>query len=277
MRVDRTLLFTPGDAPRRISRALSLRSSTVVLDLEDGVAAGPAKWQARTAVVRALTDSRRPGLMVRINGLDDPEHLADLEALRPVLGHAAAVVVPKVESAGRLAAFAATVRVPVVPVIESCTGLLAAAEIATAPQVARMILGVLDLAAELCVSPVPGDAGLDHARTHLAVASRAARLPAPIDGPHPDLDDEEGLIRSSRASRALGFGGRVVLHPRHLDAVARAYAPTAAEIERARLIVEAAASKPGSLRLSDGTFVDAPVVARAQALLEEVHGEPTPA
>ncbi|MCE0763222.1 CoA ester lyase [Pseudonocardia kujensis] len=277
MRVDRTLLFTPGDAPRRIGRALSLRFSTVVLDLEDGVGAGPAKWQARTAVVRALTVSRRPGLMVRINGLDDPEHLADLEALRPVLGHAAAVVVPKVESAARLAELADTVRVPVVPVIESCTGLLAAAEIATAPQVARVILGVLDLAAELGVSPVPGEAGLDHARTHLAVASRAAGLRAPIDGPHPDLDDEEGLIRSSRASRALGFGGRVVLHPRHLDAVARAYAPTAAEIERARRVVDAAGSRPGSLRLSDGTFVDAPVVARAQALLEEVHGEPTPA
>ncbi|WP_281427981.1 HpcH/HpaI aldolase/citrate lyase family protein [Streptomyces yatensis] len=286
MNLGRTLLFSPGDHARRVERALASPAATVVLDLEDGVAEGAAKEAARATIARALSSTRRTGLFVRVNGTGSPEQAADLAVLAPVLGHVTGIVVPKVESGKEVAQLGERLHeierdlgiepgsLLVVPVVETCAGLLAAPGIAAAPRVAALILGVLDLAAELGVSPVAGSGGLDHVRVHLAVAARAARLPAPADGPHPDLEDDEGLRRSSLASRALGFGGRVVLHPRQLEAVERAYAPTADEVLRARRVVEAAAAGAGSLRLPDGTFVDEPVIAWARAVLAET-GEVT--
>lgn len=278
MTMGRAVLFTPGDRSHRVERAVSGRAPAVVLDLEDGVAAGDRDG-ARAVVAGALPASRRPGLFVRVNPTGDPEQERDLAALAPVLAHLRGIVVPKVESADdvagladRLAALGHTAGPEIVPVVETCAGVLAVRSIAGAPRVATLMLGVLDLAGELGVDPVPGVGGLDQVRSWVVVAARAAGLPAPVDGPHPDLDDDEGLARSSRASRALGFGGRVVLHPRHLDLVDEGYAPTAAEVERARRILGAAESGAGSTRLPDGTFVDAPVIARARRVIDGTEG-----
>jgi len=266
-----------------VERALATPAGSVVLDLEDGVAGGAPKARARAAVADVLARTSRR-VFVRVNATGTADHAVDLDELAPVLARAAGVVLPKAESSGEVAALgerlAAVERaagaepgvVRIVPVIETCQGLLDAAAIAAAPRVAGLVLGVLDLAAELDVSP---GSGLAHARAHLAVAARAAGLGGPIDGPHPDLDDDRGLADTSRTSRDLGFSGRVVLHPRQIGIVERAYRPTDDELRHARRIVEAAGSGAGSLRLPDGTFVDKPVVARALALLADA-GEVAP-
>ncbi|RJQ83990.1 HpcH/HpaI aldolase/citrate lyase family protein [Amycolatopsis panacis] len=279
MNLGRTLLFSPGDHSRRVERVLASSAATVVLDLEDGVADGEAKARGRATIAHALSTTDRAKVFVRVNATGTADHAADLDALGPVLGRTTGIILPKVESreeitvlAARLGEFervagSAPGSLKVVPVIETCAGLLVAPEIAASVRVAGLIFGALDLAAELAVSPI---SGLDHTRAQVAVAARAAGLRGPIDGPHPDLDDDDGLAETSLASRALGFSGRVVLHPRQIDIVERAYTPTTDEILRARQIVQASESNAGSLRLPDGTFVDRPVVARAQALLAEV-------
>jgi citrate lyase subunit beta/citryl-CoA lyase len=92
-----------------------------------------------------------------------------------------------------------------------------------------------------------------------------------MDGPHPSIDDDEGLRESSLASRELGFSGRAVLHPRQLPIVRAAFTPSDAELARAREVLDAyrraSADGVGAVRLADGTFVDRPVVLRAAALL----------
>ncbi|MTD16175.1 CoA ester lyase [Nakamurella sp. YIM 132087] len=283
MSIGRTVLFTPGDHPRRIASAFGSRADAVVLDLEDGVGPG-ARGAARSTVVEALRGTSRAGLFVRINGVGTADHASDLAAIGAVLGRLDGVVLPKVESLDQLVRLDEHLRglersagvpvgsVRVVPVVESAAGALAASEIATGPRVVALMLGVLDLAAELGMSPVAGAGGIDHLRVQIAVASRAAGLGAPIDGPHPDLDDAAGISASSAASRALGYGGRVVLHPSAIDTVDRAYRPTDAEINRATAVLAAVDAVPGvgSLRLPDGTFVDAPVVAQARSLLADV-------
>ncbi|MEU8874034.1 CoA ester lyase [Streptomyces javensis] len=264
MNLGRTLLFSPGDHERRVERALTSPAATVVLDLEDGAADGAAKEAGRATIARALPAARRRGVFVRINATGTADQAADLTALAPVLDRVDGIVLPKAETRGEVDDLPGDL--PVLPVVETPAGLLAAAEIATSPRAVGLILGVLDLAAELGVDPVTG---LDHARAHLTVAARAAGLPGPVDGPYPDLDDEDGLARSSRRSRAAGYSGRVVLHPRQIPVVERAYAPTQVEIAHARQIVAAAGKGSGSLRLPNGTFVDKPVITRAQALLAE--------
>jgi citrate lyase subunit beta/citryl-CoA lyase len=119
----------------------------------------------------------------------------------------------------------------------------------------------------------PTAAGLEflHARSLLVLACQAAGLPAPVDGPHANLGDERGLAESCRSARALGFGGKVVIHPAQIEPVQEAYTPSADEIARARAVVEAferaRQQGQGVARLADGSLVEKPVVARAVRLL----------
>jgi citrate lyase subunit beta/citryl-CoA lyase len=86
-----------------------------------------------------------------------------------------------------------------------------------------------------------------------------------------DVSDLDGLERSCRTGRLLGYGGRAAVHPRQIDVIRRAFTPDAAEVERARTIVErvrtAAADGTGALVLDDGTFLDVAMVRAAERIL----------
>lgn len=294
MDVGRTLLFVPGDRPDRIGKALASGADSVAVDFEDAVGEG-AKDAARSLTAEALSGAathapggeRRPGLCIRVNALESAEFEADLAAVSSLIGEAPldGVVVPKARSAAELTALdemlgsaEESAGVPrrtlsVLPVVESAAGVLEAAAVASAPRVCALVFGTLDLAAELGVRPTVEGRELLHARSQAVLAARAAGLPGPLDGPHAALDDEDGLLRSSRAARELGFTGRVVLHPRQLAPVRRAFAPDEDELRRAREVLaacrEAGEGGPGAVRLDDGTFVDRPVVLRAEAILRQ--------
>ncbi|MHA6782280.1 HpcH/HpaI aldolase/citrate lyase family protein [Pseudonocardia saturnea] len=281
--VIRTLLFVPGDRPSRIATACAAPADAVAVDLEDAVATS-AKAAARgTATAAIAAAAPRQGLFLRINPLDGPWAGGDLVAACSVLPRLAGLIVPKAEepdavraldrdlAAAEEAAGLPAGRLALLPIVESARGVLAAPAIAHCPRVATLVLGTLDLAADLGVSPTVEGRELLHARSHVVLATAAARLPGPLDGPHPDLDDDAGLVRSSVVARELGFTGRVVLHPRQLDAVRAAFSPGDAELGWARRVLaaheRAQADGVGAVRLDDGTFVDRPVVLRASALL----------
>jgi citrate lyase beta subunit len=281
MLVGRTLLFVPGDRPERIGKALATGADAVAVDLEDAVAPD-AKARARAAVPAAVaaTDPR-PGLLLRVNALDTPHFADDLATVAALLPRLAGVLLPKVEDARAvqrldelLTGLEAAADLPVgatavLPIVETARGVLAAPAVAAAgARVPTLLFGTLDLAADLGVTPTVEGRELLHARSQVVLATAAAGLPGPLDGPHADLDDTDGLVRASVRARELGFTGKVVLHPRQLAPVQEAFAPTAAELARAREIVAAAREAgTGAFRLADGTFVDAPVLRRATALL----------
>ena len=281
--VTRTVLFVPGDRPERIAKACGSAADAVAVDLEDAVAE-QAKERARESAVAAIRSlPPRAGLLLRINALDGPHFAADLEAAAEVLPALAGVLLPKVEEPDqvrelddRLAAAERRAGLPVgrttlLPTVETPRGVLAAPAVAAAcDRVATLVFGTLDLAACLGVTPTVEGRELLHARSQVVLAAAAAGRTGPVDGPHPALDDADGLVRSSAAVRALGFTGRVVLHPRQIEPVRAAFAPTEAELDRAREILAAheAAGDAGAFRLADGTFVDRPVLLRAAALLE---------
>lgn len=117
-----------------------------------------------------------------------------------------------------------------------------------------------------------GGTAKDNARTLTAEALTALAPGRP--GP---LDDEGGLLRSTLAARELGsiqaLTGRVVLHPRQVAPIRRAFAPTESELACAREVLaaygHATERGTGAVRLEGGTFIDRPVVDRAEALLRE--------
>src|SRR4051794_2996311 len=260
----RSYLFVPATDARRVDKALASDAHAVIVDLEDAVAE-ERKHDARRLVAGRLRAPRAGGgaQLVRINGLDTPHASADLQAIEGLALDG--VVVPKAEPQPIQALPPSGP--PVVALIETAAGLRRAHETATRPRVAALMLGVVDLAAQLGATPGPDGRELLHARSALVVDAVAAGLGGPIDGPCTAIGDEAALLAETEHAKALGFTGKACIHPAQLATVHAVFAPSEAELDWARRVVAAADGSRGAVAV-DGQLVDAPVVARARRLLE---------
>lgn len=261
-----TFLFVPGNRPDRFDKALAAGADMVVFDLEDAVPADE-KETARAYVAQALRDTEQ-SVMVRVNGVDTPWHALDA---RTAIAAEAHIMLPKTETPGTVEALGIPAGSPVtvVALIETPVGMLEAAAIAQAPSVVRLAFGSLDFAAALGVSPESREA-LSAARAHLVLASAAAQLAGPVDGVTVAVRDPEALITDASYAKALGFTGKLCIHPAQLDATARVFTPTAEEVAWATSVLHAAtdaASHEGGVVVVDGKMIDAPVLKRARSIV----------
>jgi citrate lyase subunit beta/citryl-CoA lyase len=262
-----TWLFVPASRPDRFAKAAAAGAGVVIADLEDAVATAD-KDAARAAVAAELA-SGTP-LAVRINGVGTPWHDADLAL---VAEHRCPVVLPKAESAADVAAVvAAAASHLVIPLVESATGILRAAELARVDGVCRLAFGNADLAAQLGVDPTDRTALLT-ARSTLVLASVSAGIAPPIDGVTLELREQAIAREDAEHGRSLGFGGKLCIHPSQVTAVEDAFAPTDEEIAWARRVVAAVGSGAG-VGVVDGTMVDRPVILRAESVLSRAAGRP---
>jgi citrate lyase subunit beta / citryl-CoA lyase len=261
-----TYLFVPGDRPERFDRALSSGADAIILDLEDSVhpdrkavaRAGIAEWCRCTPAANKRT-------LVRINGATTPWFADDLALLRALPGVGA--MVPKAETRTVLTdVLAALGEEPVlVPLIESALGLRAVDIIAGTVGVQRLAFGTLDFALDLGLSE--DQRGLLMPASQIALASRCASLAAPIAGVTAAIHDQDALVNDIAFARALGFAAKLCIHPRQVSIVSAAFAPGAEELDWARRVVSAVAAGVGAAQL-DGRMVDAPVLRRAQSIIE---------
>ncbi|WP_259460873.1 CoA ester lyase [Paraburkholderia sp. BL23I1N1] len=257
-----SFLFVPGSRPDRFDRALLSGADTVIIDLEDAVEPA-AKEAAREHIANWV--SRRHPVLVRINGRATPwfEQDAKLGALDGVAG----IVLPKAEQAADIAATVSIARrrVPVFPLVESALGMWSALEIAKAPFVKRLMFGTLDFIAEMGMD----DDGepLNQYRAQLALISRVAGIETPIDGVTPDIHDSGRLERDALNGKRQGFGAKLCIHPKQIEAVHRCYRPSEQELQWAARVVEAAAASQAGAITLDGKMIDRPVLLRAQQLL----------
>lgn len=259
-----TWLFVPGDRPDRFAKATAAGADVVIADLQDAVAPA-AKAVARQHVCRWLSEGAR--VCVRINPPSSEAGQADIAALAELAAPPAAVMVPLAEAEHEVGAVYLRLGVPSVALVETARGVEAIGDIARAPGVARIALGHLDLAADLGCDP--GWTAMAYPRSRVVLASRAARLPAPVDGVTTDISDPEATGNDARMGRQLGFGGKLCIHPGQIRIVADAYRPTEAEIAwalRVRAAMDGAPGGSGAVSV-DGAMVDAPVLRRAQAVL----------
>lgn len=271
-----------------MEKALAAGADAVILDLEDSVVPED-KLAARGAVAAVIaavgaSGSTAPAeLHVRVNHHDGGPDLDDVAA---VVGPGlTGLRLPKTASAGEVRAVAdaldslediegmapGTVRLYLS--IETAAAALAAAELAAAPRVARLVFGATDFLADIGSPGTVDGPATALARGMLVLASRAAGIAAPIDCVHTALDDEEGLRRGALAARELGFFGKSVIHPRQIAVVHDVFSPGDAELARARrVLAHAEAHGAGATRL-DGELIDAAVVARARRLVAMTHGD----
>ena len=179
----------------------------------------------------------------------------------------AGVVLPKTEDASVVERVSAAIpdSALVLPLIETALGLWNAVAIGRSPRVPRLLFGSIDFQLDLGVR----DDELLHYRSQLVLASRVAGIGAPVDGVTTAIDDAETIRRDTLRAIALGFGGKLCIHPKQVAVVNDAFRPTAVEVEWARRVVAADAAAGGAAVAVDGKMVDRPVLQKARAVLAE--------
>ena len=257
----RSYLFVPGNRPERFDKAYAAGADAVIVDLEDAVPFAD-KAAAREAVAAWLS-AQKP-VLVRINGADTDWFGDDLALCR--MPGVAGVVLPKAEQAGDIARLRAAGATVVLPLIESAAGIDHLRAIAAARGVQRLMFGSIDFQLDL---GIPGEREeLLFFRSQLVLASRLAGLAAPVDGVSTALDDAERLADDARHARQMGFGAKLCIHPKQVDAVNRCFTPGAHELAWAGRVLEAAARADGAAVALDGKMIDRPVILRAQAIVD---------
>ncbi|HET9126280.1 MAG TPA: CoA ester lyase [Solirubrobacteraceae bacterium] len=254
-------LFVPADRPDRFEKARRAGADETILDLEDAVAP-ESKASARAYAVHWL--SATGSAWVRINGLGTRWHEDDIDAVVGSRG-LRGLIVPKAEDPGALAHIAGRGGgVGLVPLVETARGVRNLDGICATPGVGRLAFGSIDLA--LDIDAWEPDA-LQYARSELVFAARAAGLEPPIDGVTTDVRDLGVVARAAQRARALGFAGKLCIHPAQVLPVNQAFAPTSVELAWARRVVDAAGPSEDGAFLLDGRMIDRPLLMRAQRLL----------
>jgi citrate lyase beta subunit len=271
----RSLLFAPGSDARKLGKALASSADGVVCDLEDAVAPED-KERARAVTAAALAgadapagaeSSSHPGQLrlVRVNAIGTTWFRDDLALTTtlPLDG----IVLPKAspEAVDALGLDG----MPVVAIVETALGLQRAFEIASKPRVAALLLGSVDLGAEVGLETRPDGQEILYARSKISFDSAAAGLRGPIDVVHLDFGDTVGLEEQCRLARALGFRGKACIHPAQLDTINAVFAPSEGEVEWARGVIDAFEGQSEGVLAVNGTMVDRPVVERARRVLRE--------
>lgn len=273
-------MFTPGDRPEMMRKAPDAGADVIVFDLEDAVAPG-RKVEARAAVREVLADpdfALDCEVCVRVN----PTGIAADDDLRGVLGGDGrvtetldAVMLPKTESADDAETLADLLDerdadVPILALVETAAGILAAEEIAAVPEVDALVFGAEDLAADLGATRT--DEGLEvlHAREHVVLAASAAGVDA-IDTVYTDIEDVAGLREETEFAIELGYDGKMAIHPAQVDPINEAFTPNPERVEWAERVLAAKAEADeegrGVFRV-DGEMIDAPLIAQAERVLD---------
>jgi (3S)-malyl-CoA thioesterase len=257
LRLCRSLLFLPASNPRAIEKARTLAADMVVLDLEDAVKRED-KDVARAAALDAAA-TPFPGLIaIRINSAPDLWR-GDVAAVRE--SAADYVIVPMTAGADEARRAGERTGKPVLAMVETARGVLAAREIAA--ETAGLIAGTNDLAADLGLRPGAGRTPLVTALQTILLAARAAGVAA-FDGVYNRLDDAAGLEAECIEGRGFGFDGKSLIHPGQIDTANRLFGPSAEEVDAARRLIAAAT---GGAERYEGAMIEAMHVDQARCVL----------
>ncbi|WP_205522816.1 aldolase/citrate lyase family protein [Myxococcus eversor] len=272
----RSFLVTPAIDPSRFDKALEVGADMGLLDLEDGVPES-LKNEARRLAISYLSTSRPRGpLCLRINSLRTEAGLRDVLALLDSNARLEALLLPKVESPSEIHQVEALLgeRFPemsLLAIIETARGVEAVDAIAmSTPRLRGLIFGAADLSAQLGV-PLAWEPLL-YARSRIAMAATIAGVSA-IDSPFFDLEDLAELEDETRRVCALGYTGKIVIHPDQVGVVHAALRPTAQMVAHARRVLAQAGDGKGGIHVVGGSMIGPPLVTVARRVLASVQLE----
>jgi citrate lyase subunit beta/citryl-CoA lyase len=288
----RSLHFVPGGQERMLARALTIPADGLILDLEDAVPPD-RKAEMRPIVHRWLAERDFGGRerWVRMNPVVTGLGRADLE--ETIASRPDGYVVPKPRHAGDIREIAQILDALehrhgieqgatrlVLIATETPEGLLNIRDVATAsPRIVAISWGIEDLSAAMGLPRVRDDGGryLDiprYARTMCAVAAAAAGVDA-LDTVYTDIADLDGLRRECEDAVAMGFSGKISIHPSQVPVINDAFTPPKAVLDEARELVAAFEEhrRRGVYAFRfKGQMVDAPHLTRALKIIARAGG-----
>ena len=285
-RTRRAVHFVPSANEKMLHRSLQLPVDTLVLDLEDSVTPDN-KDSARAAITQWLKTVAfgRIERMIRMNPLDSPWGMADLEATME--GPPDSYMVPKVCTKEDLLKVDETLTklekqyghpvggVKLLPLAtETPQGLLNIRDFGGCPRVDSMSWGAEDLAAAIGAMRNRDEAGnflevFRYARIMTLLVATASEV-QPIDTVFVDVKDSDGLRRECQEVAAMGFTGKITVHPSQVEVVNQVFSPSAEEIKWAEELLVAVEEnrKLGKFAFSfRGQMVDVPHFKRARTIL----------
>jgi citrate lyase subunit beta/citryl-CoA lyase len=259
----RSVLFVPANRPQLASKAVAAGPDAIVLDLEDAVPAAQ-KDDARSLLGDAVAaiDGAAP-VLVRVNPVASEAFAADLAALPSGVD---GIMVPKFDAVSHRATVARVTHLPVIAGIETVLG-VADARVLLEPPVVACYFGAEDYVADLGGTRTAGNAEIATARALVAMAARLARIPA-LDLVTIDFNDDARFTAEARDARALGYAGKLCIHPRQVALANDAFLPTDEEVAWATRLLAAFDEAQGMTIAFEGLMVDEVVAARARAIVE---------
>jgi citrate lyase subunit beta / citryl-CoA lyase len=275
-----SLLFVPADSSRKLASARSLRPDALIFDLEDAVSPN-RKLEARDLIRAELehADAFSATILIRVNGFGSPFLDDDLRAaVRP---HVYGIVLPKCNETSEVARVHETILglekrngmpgggIKLFLMIETTKGLAHAHELARASsRVVALIFGAEDYCADMGIARTKIGGEIAFARSLITLAAKAEGLEA-IDGVFTDFNDDVGLFEETQRIKQMGFTGKTLIHPRQIDVVHRALAPSAEQISWAEEVINTFEKACGGVVVVRGKMIDEPVVVQAKRILRQ--------
>ncbi len=265
----RSLLFAGATRPDLVAKLDRTGTDAVVIDLEDAVPA-TAKDAARAELPELIARVAETPVLIRINDAGSRWFAEDLAAVAtlPLAG----VVLPKAERGSDLAAVAE--RLPegaaVVAGIESARGVANVETLLDGNGASSCYFGAEDYVADLGGRRTPAGNEVIYARSRVALAARVAAVPA-LDQVVIDFRNEAAFEADAEAGRALGYRGKLCIHPSQVEIANRVFSASEEELRRARGMLEAweEGSRRGVAAVEfEGEMVDGPAVRMARDTLE---------
>ena len=303
----RTLLFIPGNNKRFLEKSKFLYPDILCFDLEDSVP-NSEKTIAREMIIESFSSSNKssnpldininnnnnnnnnanykdkesPQIFVRINSFESGLYEQDLESV--ICERLDGIVIPKVNSASELEKITEIIAnlekkrniektLRLIPSIESSQGVVNSYHIAKFNErVCSLVFGVFDYLYDMKLDYENEGLEYSYARAKIPVDARAAGIPA-LDSIWQKVDDLDGLQRDAKIAKRLGYAGKSIIHPNHIEPVHNVFVPSQNEIEWAKKVVsrlnqiQEKGDKRGAFKI-DGRMIDAVHFKQAKLILD---------
>lgn len=298
----RTLLFIPGNNKRFLEKSKFLYPDILCFDLEDSVPTSE-KTIARDMVKESFYSNEgsnpvdinnsnnanykykeSPQIFVRINSFESGLYEQDLESV--ICDRLDGIVIPKVNSTSELEKITKIIlnlekkgpiekTIRLLPSIESSQGVVNAYHIAKFnDRVCSLMFGVFDYLYDMKLDYENEGLEYSYARAKIPVDARAAGISA-LDSIWQKVDDLDGLQRDAKIAKRLGYAGKSIIHPKHIEPVHNVFVPSRNEIEWAKKVVsklnqiQEQADKRGAFKI-DGRMIDAVHFKQAKLILDYI-------
>ena len=270
----RSLLFAPAIRDDLIPKTVRSGADGIVIDCEDATPVSQkAAGRSNAADLAPTIMGQGSAIFVRVNPPNTQWFRDDIAF---GLHHGlAGVVVPMVttleglDQCAKALAAADFGHLGIIAGLETAQGVADARELLSHDQVIGAYFGAEDYVADIGGVRTSNNVEVHFARSAVVLAGRLANKPV-IDQIVANFRDNERMTRESRTARAMGFAGKLCIHPDQVAIANDGFTPSEEEIQRAERLLAAydigVASGVAAIDF-EGQMVDEPLAEQARQIL----------